>query len=121
MPVQPTPYRGAGSSCSLSFGTRQPVRGAIAMITAAGAPSQTDACRALKSADVDIAVLQETKLMGGVHTRNTSGYAIVASKAVSASQGGVALVWKNHGGFEVEETKIVHANVLTFQLVVGAV
>ena len=30
-------------------------------------------------------------------------------------------MWRNHGGFEVEETKIVHANVLTFQLVVGAV
>ena len=113
------------------------------MSTAAGAPSQTDgsgafsvatwnirsgrnggiesACRALKSADVDIAVLQETKLTGGVHTRNTSGYGIVASKIISISHGRVALVWRKHGESKVEETQIMHANGLTFQLVVGAV
>lgn len=79
------------------------------------------ACRSLKSLEVDIAILQETKLAGGFHTHNKSGYAVVASDAVSINQGGVALVWREHGGYEIEEIKIVHPHVLTFQLVVRGV
>ena len=42
------------------------------------------------------------------------------NQVVSASQGGVALVWdKDHNGFEVEKVKIRHPNMLTFELITG--
>ena len=78
------------------------------------------AARALESLGVDIAVLQETKLTGKKHTRFTSGYHIIASEAESAQKGGIALAWReNHEVFEVEATRVVHANVITLQLVTG--
>ena len=49
------------------------------------------ACRALAAANVDIAVLQETKIINGVYTRCSSGYTIIASEAVSKQQGGPML------------------------------
>ena len=76
-----------------------------------------NACRALASLEVDITVLQETKLTGGTHTRLSSGYEIAASDAVSAHSGGVALCWRKHDLFEIEETKFFGPNVLAFQLV----
>ena len=77
------------------------------------------ACRALVSLDVDIAILQETKLTNNVYARRSSGYSIIASDAPSASQGGVALAWREGGDFEVEETKIWGPNVLAFRLITG--
>ena len=53
--------------------------------------------RALESLEVDFAVLQETKLTGGnFHPRRLAhgGYKVQATKAFSASKGGVALVWR---------------------------
>ena len=48
------------------------------------------------------------------------GYKILASKATSHNQGGIALLWKeNHQGFEVESAKILTPNLLTFLLVTG--
>ena len=78
------------------------------------------ACRALPALGVDLALLQETKLTGGVYTRNAFGYRVVASDAPSAQQGGVALVWREeHPEFEVEEVKIRHPNVLSFEMKTG--
>ena len=78
------------------------------------------ACRALDSLGVDVAVLQETKLTGGIYTRLSSGYSIVATDAPSSHQGGIALAWKDDGdAFEVEATRIWHPHVLSFQLVTG--
>ena len=50
-----------------------------------------NACRTLALLEVNIAVLQEMKLIGGIHTRLLSGYTIAASDAASAHSGGVAL------------------------------
>ena len=69
---------------------------------------------------VGIAVVTETKITDDRYTRLASGYKILASKAASHNQGGIALLWKeNHQGFEVESAKIVTPNLLTFQLVTG--
>ena len=69
---------------------------------------------------VDIAVLQETKLTGGIHTRSSSGYTIVASEAPGKKQGGIALCWKeDNEQFEIEGTKFWNAHVVSFQLVTG--
>ena len=78
------------------------------------------ACRALASQDkVDVAVLQETKLTGGIYTRRSSGYFIAASNAPSARQGGVALCWRGSKLFEIEETQIWGPNVVAFRLLTG--
>ena len=80
------------------------------------------AARALDSLNVDIAVLQETKVTGGVYTRNTSGYKVFSTNAPSPRQGGVAIAWRDeHPAFEVEEATERAANVLTFELVTAEV
>ena len=69
---------------------------------------------------VGVAVVTETKITDDRYTRLASGYKILASKAASHNQGGIALLWKeNHQGFEVESAKILTPNLLTFQFVTG--
>ena len=77
------------------------------------------ACRSFETLRVDIGVLQETKLEKGIHTRRSSGYSVLASKAMSDRQGCVALVWRESRHYEVEEARIESANVLTFRVVSG--
>ena len=62
----------------------------------------------------------KTKLTDNCHPHLASGYKILASKATSHSQGGIALLWRdNHGGYEVKLAQICTPNLLTFQLVTG--
>jgi hypothetical protein len=69
---------------------------------------------------VGLAVVTETKITDDRYPRLASGFKILASKAASHNQGGIALLWKeNHQGFEVESAKILTPNLLTFQLVTG--
>ena len=68
--------------------------------------------RALDSLGVNIALLQETKLTGGIHARFTSGYSAVASDARSAQQGGIC--FRENRASEIEETKVWSPNVLAF-------
>jgi len=77
------------------------------------------ACRALGSLNVDIAVLQETKLTNGIYTRNSSGYSIVASDAPSKQKGGIALCWRESRLYELEEARFLSPHVLTFRLITG--
>ncbi len=47
---------------------------------------------------------------------------MIASKATSPQQGGIALLWTaGHQDFEVEAVKITSSNMLTFQLITGEV
>ena len=52
------------------------------------------ALRAMQQMNLDIGILTETKLTNGIHTRQSSGFQVVATEARSAHQGGVALVFK---------------------------
>jgi len=62
----------------------------------------------------------ETKITNDRYTRLASSYKILASKAASHNQGGIALLWKeNYLGFEVESAKLLLPNLLTFLLVTG--
>ena len=48
----------------------------------------------------------------------TNGYRVIASKATSPRQGGIALLWEeDHQEFEVEDVRVLSPNLLTFQLV----
>ena len=79
-----------------------------------------EACRALRFLNVNIALLTETRLTDEKFPHTLWGYRVVATKARSASQGGIALVWdENHAGFKVEEVKLRNPNVLTFELKTG--
>ena len=75
--------------------------------------------RAMGSLGVDFAFLQETKLTDGIYSRNTGRYSVLATRACSRSQGGVALVWKESEQYIVEEQRSYGANVITCQLVTG--
>ena len=68
---------------------------------------------------VDLGIFMETKTTDGVYTRFSSGYNVTASNAVSASQGGIALFWRDKELYEVEEVAMCGPNVLTFELVTG--
>ena len=68
----------------------------------------------------DLAVMTEMKLLDDRYTRLALGFKILASKAMSHNQGGIALLWKeNHPGYEVESARIATPNLLTFQLITG--
>jgi len=80
----------------------------------------TSAAKGLEQMGVGLAVLIETKLTDDRYTRLASGFKILASKATSHNQGGIALLWKeNHPGYEVESAKTAMQNLLTFQLGTG--
>jgi hypothetical protein len=73
----------------------------------------------MKATGVDLGIFMETKVTDGVYTRFSSGYNVTASKAISASQGGIALFWRENELYEVEEVARRGPNVLTFELVTG--
>ena len=50
--------------------------------------------RAMEQMNVDIGILTEAKLTGGIYTRYSSGYNVVATSARVHNQGGVALFYK---------------------------
>jgi len=80
----------------------------------------TSAAKGLVQMGVGLAVVTETTITDARYTRLTSGHKILASRAGSHNQGGIALLWKeDHQGFEVESAKILTPNLLTFQLVTG--
>ncbi len=67
-----------------------------------------------------VVVLTAMKTMDNRYPHFTSGFRVLSSKAASQHQGGIALLWReNHPGVEVEVTRILTPNLLTFQLVTG--
>jgi hypothetical protein len=69
---------------------------------------------------VGLAILTEMKVTDNHHPCLVTGCKILASKAASRNQGGIALLWKeNCRDYEVELVCIVMPNRFTFQLVTG--
>jgi len=77
------------------------------------------ALRAVDALGVGIALFQEAELIDDIYTRRSSGYSVVATNALSASQGSGALRWKQSNLFEVEETRTWGPHTISFQLVTG--
>ena len=71
-------------------------------------------CRGLATMNIDVAVLTETKLHNESYAKEAFGYEVLASKAVSASQGGVALAIRKDRGkhWDVEDYKVYGPNVI---------
>ncbi len=69
---------------------------------------------------VGCVVLTETKLTKEQNPRFILGYHVIALKAASPHQGGIAVLWKpGHWDFEVEGVCAASPNILSFQLVTG--
>jgi hypothetical protein len=78
------------------------------------------ALRAMDQLGVDIGFLVETKLTGGIYTRHSLGYDVLASTAMSSSSGGIALFWRGNILYKVEETRIWGPNVISLHLMMGS-
>ena len=78
------------------------------------------ALRALSQMGVDIGILTETKLTGGIHTRFCCGYRVFATQAASPHQGGIALVYQTSSHWQIESEMRHGPNVLSCWLVTGA-
>jgi hypothetical protein len=68
---------------------------------------------------IDWGLLTEVKLTNGVHTRFSSDYHVVATEAPSASQGGVALFFRDSDAFQIERVRRHGPNVISFELVIA--
>ena len=47
----------------------------------------------MSQANMDLGILQKTKLMDGIYTRGSSGYSVIATDAPSQHRGGVTLFY----------------------------
>ena len=80
----------------------------------------TFAAKGLAKMGVGCAILSEMKITDDHYARMTSGYKVLLTKAPSKHKGGIALLWQpDHEGFEVEATRVVTPNLITFQLATG--
>ncbi len=74
------------------------------------------ASRAMNQLGVDIGFLLEFKLTGGIYTRYSSGYSVLALTATSVRQGRIALFWRSNNSYKVKETQIWGVNIISLQL-----
>ena len=77
------------------------------------------AFRGMSQANMDLGILQETKLTDGVYTRGSAGYKVIATDAPSRHRGGVALFYRSTPHFVVEAVGRCGPNVMVFQVATG--
>ena len=77
------------------------------------------ALRGMSQANMDLGILQETKLTDGIYTRGSAGYSVIATDAPSRHRGGVTLFYRSEPHFVVEAVGKFGPNVLGFQLATG--
>ena len=77
------------------------------------------ALRGMEQVNLDMGILQETKITDGVYTRASAGYRVVATDAPSRHRGGIAMFYREGAGFAVEEVRQYGPNVLSFEVVSG--
>ena len=74
----------------------------------------------MSQANMDLGILQETKLTDGIYTHGSAGYSVIATDAPSRHRGGVTLFYRSEPHFVVEAVEKFGPNVLGFQLATGA-
>ena len=52
---------------------------------------------------IDLGVFLETKLTGGIYTRNLSESSVLVSNDPSVHQGGIALFWRANKAYNVKD------------------
>ena len=70
------------------------------------------ALRGMSQANMDLGILQETKITDGIYTRGSAGYSIIATDAPSQHRGGVTLFYRSKPHFVVEAVERFGPNVL---------
>ena len=78
------------------------------------------ALQGMSQANMDLGILQETKLTDGIYTRGSAGYSVIATDAPSQHRGGVTLFDRSEPHLVVEAVEKFGPNVLGFQLATGA-
>ena len=77
------------------------------------------ALRGMSQANMDLGILQETKLTDGIYTCGSAGYSVIATDALSRHRGGIALFYRSKPHFVVEAVEKFGPNVLGFQVATG--
>ena len=62
------------------------------------------------------AVVQEAKLLGGMHTYLLMGYAIMTTDVQNTQFGGVAFLWEESKLYKLEEAKARGTNIVSFKI-----
>ena len=70
------------------------------------------ALREMSQANVDLGILQETKLTDIIYTRGSAGYSVVATDAPSRHRGGVAIFYRPAPHLAVEAVRKFGPNVI---------
>ena len=78
------------------------------------------ALRGMSQANMDLGILQETKLTDGIYTRGSAGYSVVATDAPIRHRGSVAIFYRSEPHFAGEAVEKFGPNVIGFQLATGA-
>ena len=78
------------------------------------------ALRGMSQANMDLGILQETKLTDGIYTRGSAGSSVIAMEAPSQHRGGVTLFYRSKPHFVVEAVEKFGPTVLGFQIATGA-
>ena len=77
------------------------------------------ALRGMSQANMDLGIIQETKLADGVYTRRSAGYKVIATDAPSQHRGSVAFFYRPTPHFVVEAVERCGPNVMVFQVATG--
>ena len=77
------------------------------------------ALRGMSQANMDLGILQETKITDVIYTRGSAGYSVIATDAPSLHRGGVKLFYRSEPHFVVEAVEKFGPNVMGFQLATG--
>ena len=77
------------------------------------------ALRGVSHANMDLVILQETKLTDGIYTRGLVGYILVSTDVPSRHRGGVAIFYRLAPHSVVEAVRKFGPNVIGFQLATG--
>lgn len=81
---------------------------------------------AIKQMNLDVVILTEVKITGGIYTRSYLGYRVICTEAIHSSQDGIALVICERKDdntlvdyFHVEAERRHRPNVMSFQIGTG--
>ena len=77
------------------------------------------ALQGMAQANIDLGVFQETKCTDEIYTRESAGYRVIATDALSRHRGGVALFYRPSPLFAVEAVREYGPNVLSFEVATG--
>ena len=78
------------------------------------------ALRGMSQANMDLGILQETKVTDGIYTRGSARYSVVATDAPSRHHSGITIFHRPVPHFAVEAVQKFGHNVIGFQLATGA-